>query len=148
MCPVAFDIFVPRLLNTYIPPTLQHLYILLYKSYRPLQQYSHKRLESYTLQHTATHCNTLQHTATLCNTLQHKQHIANSITLHTQKARTLPYNISETRSLFASAWLLLASVPILQNRTAKKTYLKATCKRDLFSMDRNLQKETCKRGLF
>jgi len=39
---------------------------------------------SYTLQHTATHCNTLQHAATHCNTLQHTATHCNTLQ-HTEQ---------------------------------------------------------------
>ena len=56
-------------------------------------------LDTYRVQHTATHCNTLQHTATHCNTLEHTATHCNTLQ-HVQGGED-PSNALSWRSFFA-----------------------------------------------
>jgi len=66
--------------------TRTHTYMLVHLTHTPY---------TYTLQHTATHCNTRQHIATHCNTLQHAATHCNTLQhVHTLHIHTFLQHIT------------------------------------------------------
>ena len=61
----------------------------------PLYVNTLQHTATYTLQHTATHCNTLQHTVTHCNTLQHTVTHCNTLQHAATRCNTLQHTATQ-----------------------------------------------------